>query len=88
MRGPIRARCYGRRVPDLEYEMLLTFADVQPLDRGRQPYQDAALVVRLRNAVAHYQPEDLSADDPHKMEQALRGKFPDNELMAGSGNPW
>jgi len=84
-----RATDEGSRLKPLDkYEMLLAFADVTPLDRGRQPYQDASLVIRLRNAIAHYQPEDLSADDPHKMEGALRGKFADNALMAGSGNAW
>ena len=72
-----------------KYEMLLAFADAPALDRGAQPYQDAALVIRLRNAILHYRPEDVSvADEAHAMEQRLRGKFDDNALMTGSGNPW
>jgi hypothetical protein len=30
----------------------------------------------------------VAADEPHKMEERLRGKFVDNRLMEGSGNPW
>jgi hypothetical protein len=71
-----------------KYQLLLTIAGLQPLDRGEQPYQDAQLVIQLRNAIAHFQPEDLSADWPHRMQQRLAGKFPENRLMAGAGNPW
>ncbi len=52
----------GTRLRPLEkYEMLLAFADVPRLDRGSQPYQDAISVIRLRNAIAHYQPERLAS---------------------------
>jgi len=80
----------GRTLEPLErYERLLEFAGAPPLDRGARPYQDAALVVRLRNAIIHYQPEDVSPTyEPHAFERSLRGRFPDNALMAGSGNPW
>lgn len=72
-----------------KYEMLLAFADAPPLDRGGQVYEYARLVLRLRNAIIHYRPEDVSAaDEAHAMERSLRGKFTDNALMAGSGNPW
>ena len=42
------------------------------------------MLVKLRNAVAHYQPEHLFANVPHR----LKGKFAANALMAGAGNPW
>ena len=84
-----RATEEGARVRVLDkYQALLTFAGQSEMDRGNQPYQDANLAVQLRNAIAHYRSEDLSADTPALMEQRLRGKFPDNLLMAGSGNPW
>jgi len=72
-----------------KYEMLLAFADAPPLDRGAKPHQDAALAIRLRNAILHYRPEDISVDgEAHAMEQRLRGRFEDNAFMAGSGNAW
>ncbi len=71
-----------------KYELLLAFADAPRLDRGAQPYQGARLVIRLRNAIAHYQPEDLAAEDPHPLKADLRRKFADNALAAGSHNSW
>jgi hypothetical protein len=71
-----------------KYQALLRFAGEPALSQGAQPFQDASLAVQLRNAIAHYRPQDLSADTPSLMEQRLSGKFPDNRLMAGAGNPW
>jgi hypothetical protein len=78
----------GSRLRPLDkYSMLLLFAGAPALDRGAKPYQDAALVIRTRNAIAHYLPEDRSSNIQHPLE-GLRGKFPENPLMAGSGNAW
>jgi hypothetical protein len=56
--------------------------------KGRQPYQDAKLAIILRNEIVHFKPEDLSPDEPAAMEQDLKGKFQDNQMMTASGNPW
>jgi hypothetical protein len=71
-----------------KYQLLLFVAGHERLPRGEQPYQDAALLVQLRNAIAHYQPENVAADAPAKVGQHLTGKFADNALMRGAGNPW
>jgi hypothetical protein len=71
-----------------KYQALLTFAGQPTLEEGRQPYQDVRLALQLRNAIAHFRPQLLSADEPAKMEKWLRGKFADNRLMEGSGNSW
>jgi hypothetical protein len=71
-----------------KYDLLLAAAGMASLDRGRQPYQDAQLLVKLRNAVAHYQPELLFTDVPHRLATQLTSKFAANVLMAGAGNPW
>ena len=74
-----RATDKGRKGRALDkYQALLRFAGHPLLDEGTQPYQDANLAVQLRNAIAHYRPEDLSADEPATMER-LRGKFPDTD---------
>ncbi len=79
----------GVRMRPLDkYQLLLASAGLEPLDRGEQPYQDARLVTQLRNTIAHFQPEDVSAEWPHKLGARLRGKFEENRLMAGAGNPW
>jgi hypothetical protein len=71
-----------------KYQLLLAFAGQPAMEKGAQPYQDANLVIQLRNAIAHFRPQDLSPDEPVNMEKRLRGKFDDNRLMEGSGNPW
>jgi hypothetical protein len=79
----------GSKLSSLEkYQLLMISAGRKPLDRGAQPYQDAALVVRLRNTIAHYQPRSVGAYESSPLEDQLRGKFPENRLMAGSGNAW
>jgi hypothetical protein len=54
-----------------KYQALLRFAGEPALDQGAQLFQDASLAVQLRNAIAHYRPQDLSADTPSLMEQRL-----------------
>jgi hypothetical protein len=81
----------GERLQALsKYQLLLAFAGHDPLDRGTQPYQDAQLLVTLRNALIHYKPEDRPAfeETPHNMEKKLRGKFDDNPFMAGASDAW
>jgi hypothetical protein len=69
-------------------QALLTFTGNDPLEKGKQPYQDAQLAIELRNALVHFRPQDLSPDDPDKMELRLKGKFPEHPRMTSSGNPW
>ncbi len=85
-----RAIDLGARKRALDkYQALLTFAGQPVMDEGRQPYQDASLAILLRNAIAHYRPQDLSPDEPAKMEQSLRPRnFAENRLMEESGYPW
>jgi hypothetical protein len=48
-------------------------------------------VFQLRNTLVHYQPENMPADWELVVKsrlQSLRGRFDNNRLMAGSGNPW
>ena len=83
------ATTQGRGLTTLDkYQLILACAGGAPLDRGAQPFQDAQLVVQLRNVLVHYQPEIIFVDDTHRLEEKLRGKFPENSLMARSGNPW
>lgn len=82
---------HGRRLEVLEkYELLVALAGAKPIERGRSPYQDVRLLVRLRNALVHYRAETISATaEAHKWEKALKNKFPDNGLMRGHRtNAW
>lgn len=69
-------------------QLLLVFAGKEKLDKGAQPFQDAALLLALRNALVHFRPESVAADGDHRFTKALRGRFADNALMSGSGNAW
>lgn len=80
----------GFRLGPIErYEMLLAFAGAPSLNRGGQVYEDAKAAIALRDKLVHFRPEDQSAEDEaHAMERRLRGKFPENALMARAGNAW
>ncbi|WP_435272818.1 hypothetical protein [Streptomyces parvulus] len=79
----------GDRLPVLDkYDLALSFAGKELLAKGEEPYQSARLLILVRNYVVHYKPHDRSTDDPHAFEKSLKGKFADNLLMDGSGNPW
>ena len=70
------------------YQLLLNFARKESFPKGELPYQDAALLVELRNRLVHYKPEDVSGSDVHRLQKKLTGKFPLNALMEGSSNPF
>ncbi|HEY6698762.1 MAG TPA: hypothetical protein VIZ67_11080 [Acidimicrobiales bacterium] len=69
-------------------QLLLLFAGQPRLATSAQPYQDAALLLDLRNVIVHYRPETVSATDaPHRLRKRLDRKFPDNPLTS-AGNAW
>jgi hypothetical protein len=70
-----------------KYQLLLAFAGSDKLDRGTEPYQSAKLLLELRNAIVHYRPSTVYADEEHALERKLRGKFAPNGLLS-SGGPW
>ena len=79
----------GRALDPLEkWQWLRECCGYDPLDRGAQPAQDGALLIRLRNVLVHYKPETIAGDEQHALERRLRSKFLDNQLMQGAGNPW
>ena len=76
-----------------KYNIALTATDHLPMDPGRNPAQDVNLLVKLRNALIHYEPETFQIaetpeadEDPHRLEPMLKGKFPLNQLTEKSGN--
>ncbi len=72
-----RATNAGRNLDPLEkWQWLLECCAHPRLDRGAQRAQDAALLVRLRNALVHFKPENIATDEEHELEKRLRGKFP------------
>lgn len=72
-----------------KYGQALWLARHEVMDRGVDPAQSAALVVALRNYFVHYKPENIDSRlDPPKLARRLRGRFADNELIAGDRRPW
>lgn len=76
-----------------KYEIALELNGKPAFNAGISPYQDVKLLIELRNALIHYEPETIvshsehEATQPHKFEKRLKGKFPINPLT-GFGNPF
>jgi len=76
-----------------KYEVFLDIAHKTAFDREVPPYQDVQVMIDLRNALMHYEPEwmlnvstaPLQPTDMHKLEKRLKGKFELNPLT-GAGN--
>lgn len=71
-----------------KYQMVLTFCRKEQFLTGASPYQDTDLVIKLRNELMHYKPESYGGEAQHKFLKQLRGKFSENPLMTGAGNPY
>jgi hypothetical protein len=78
----------GRKKTLDKYNFMLASAGKQPLPADHREMQGAAMLVRLRNYVVHYQPDDVSTETPHRIGKTLEGLFPPNALMVDAGNPW
>ena len=81
-----------RRLSTLEkYQLALELSHKTPLNPDQSPYENARLVVRLRNALIHYHPEWLAAGSDaeymNDLGRSLYGKFPPDPFMTG-GNPY
>ena len=71
-----------------KYQAALLCAGLDLLSTGEQPYQDANLLIRLRNALVHFKPTTLGGGKDHKLADSLGDKFEPNRLFEGSGNPY
>lgn len=76
-----------------KYEIALELNGKPAINTSKNPYQDVRLLVELRNALIHYEPETIvshsghEAPKLHKFEKRFAGKFPTNPLT-GLGNPF
>jgi hypothetical protein len=76
-----------------KYAIALSLARRKPMNKGRAPWQPTAVLIQLRNALIHYEPEWIQAEatgtqeQAHKLAKALRGRFAPNPLT-GAGNPY
>lgn len=76
-----------------KYEIALELNDKAGFNTGATPYQDVKLLVELRNALIHFEPETIQshsvneAQKVHKFEKRFAGKFSPNALT-GAKNPF
>lgn len=78
-----------KRIPTLtKYQEALTRANAELFDEQDDMYRNVKLATNLRNMLVHYKPESRSANYSEEITRTLSGKFPENTLMAGSGNPY
>lgn len=71
-----------------KYQIVLTFCRKNQFEKGALLYQDVDLVVKLRNELMHYKPNSYGGGIQSRLTAQLRGKFSENPLMNGSGNPY
>ena len=68
-----------------KYQLVLAVCGRARLDKTSEPYQSAAALIALRNAVVHFKPEWHDEQKQHaKLAKRFQGKFPDCVLMARS----
>ncbi len=65
-----------------KYQLLLSFAGLDKMNKGTEPYQSADLLLRLRNAIVHYRPETIYADERHKLADQLSSRVAKNGLFS------
>lgn len=72
-----------------KFEVALQLAGSVPLAKGSKPYQDARLLVDLRNALVHYVPSTFVIEAGASQDESLdefgkkfRGKFEENPWRA------
>jgi hypothetical protein len=71
-----------------KYQAALLCSGAEVLPKAEQTYENAALLIRLRNSLVHYKPKTLGGEKTHRLEASLKGKFEPSRLFEGSGNPY
>lgn len=72
-----------RRSILFKFGRALLLSGAERFDKDKQPYQDAASLVKLRHALVHYKPEWDSELEVHEdLQNRLRSRFRLNPLVA------
>lgn len=79
-----------------KYEILLDLLNLDKFNISTSPYQDVKLLVELRNALIHYEPNNImtsnsdnySFENSHKFEKKFYNKFEENKFYKGTGNAY
>lgn len=68
-----------------KFQLFLKLRGVEQLEKGSSPYQDVWALVKLRNALTHFQPEwDDEQGEHEKVSNALRGRFVPSSFVEGN----
>ena len=68
------------------YKLVLHLLNKEPLDRGAQPWQDAALLVKLRNNLIHYKSKwGSQLENSNTFAAIMRLKHPRPPFVPASG---
>ncbi len=79
-----------------KYDLALRLGDLPTLEPGQRPRQDVELVLKIRNALVHHEPEwvytagretPLHIQHQHRFQKAVSGRFADNPFTL-SGDPY
>jgi hypothetical protein len=65
-----------------KYQMSLLLCGAEKLDEGRNPYQDANNLVRLRNDLVHFKPATTLYKEGQDLERKLASRFPSNRAIS------
>ena len=73
----------GAPIPDKQptldkYQQTLHGCKREQFDKGSDPFQSAALAIRVRNALIHYKPEWVTSNQPRNLDTALKAKLQDS----------
>lgn len=72
----------------VKYQATLALSHKELFDRGAAPYQEAALLTKLRNLLVHFRPETVGTANVQKLQTQIQSKFQPNLLLQGAGNPF
>ena len=71
-----------------KYQKALHCAGLPVFDEGTLPYEDADLLVQLRNTLIHARPITRETGEMSHLDKMLSKRFPPNRPMAKMGNPY
>lgn len=79
-----------------KYQIALTLLEKTQFDKGTSPFQDVQVLVTLRNALMHYEPEwvigglsfNSELDNLNSLSKKLKSKFELSEIFKNTGNPF
>mgnify|MGYP000865092755 CR=1 FL=1 len=77
-----------------KYQIALTLLEKPLFDRGLSPFQDVQILVQLRNALMHYEPEwflgysssNSELESLNKLSKRLKDKFEISKIFKNTGN--